>query len=121
LENAGSGITANCINPGWVRTILVERQIEAKAKLHNISIEKATEMLLEEKQPSKQFVQVGDLAAAVLFLCGDHASQMTGTCMVMDGGKNCLVLFSLVRLDCSITDVKVVSKNTRMHLTLFNI
>jgi 3-hydroxybutyrate dehydrogenase len=48
LENAGSGITANCINPGWVRTILVERQIEAKAKLHNISIEKATEMLLEE-------------------------------------------------------------------------
>jgi len=86
LEAAGTGVTANCINPGWVRTVLVERQIEAKAKQHNISVAEAAEKLLAEKQPSKQFVQVEDLAQTVLFLCGEHAAQMTGTCLVMDGG-----------------------------------
>lgn len=29
----------NCINPGWVRTPLVEKQIEAKAKQMNIPID----------------------------------------------------------------------------------
>jgi len=86
LETAGTGVTANCINPGWVRTALVESQIEAKAKQLNISITQATEQLLAEKQPSKQFVQVDDLAQTVLFLCGEHANQMTGTSLVLDGG-----------------------------------
>lgn len=69
-----------------MRTPLVEKQIEAKAQQLNVSIEKATELLLAEKQPSKQFVQVEDLANAVLFLCSPSANQMTGTNIVMDGG-----------------------------------
>lgn len=32
LENAGTGITANAICPGWVRTALVEQQITALAE-----------------------------------------------------------------------------------------
>jgi len=86
LETAGSGVTCNCINPGWVRTPLVEKQIEAKAKEKNISIEKAAEELLAEKQPSKQFVTVQNIADVVQFLCSEGAAQITGISIPVDGG-----------------------------------
>lgn len=55
LEYAGTGVTSNCINPGWVLTDLVKAQIEAKAKASNSTIEEATRALLSEKQPSLTF------------------------------------------------------------------
>jgi 3-hydroxybutyrate dehydrogenase len=86
LENAGSGITCNSICPGWVHTPLVQAQIEANAARDGISVEQATENLLIEKQPSKQFAtpeQMGELAA---FLASDAAAQMTGIALPVDGG-----------------------------------
>ena len=86
LETAGLGITCNAICPGWVRTALVERQIEAAAKKAGSDIETAARELLGEKQPSLQFVTAEQLGAAAVFLCSDAASQMTGTQLTMDGG-----------------------------------
>mmetsp|Transcript_16725 Transcript_16725/g.23255 ORF Transcript_16725/g.23255 Transcript_16725/m.23255 type:complete len:291 (+) Transcript_16725:51-923(+) len=86
LETAGSGITANCVNPGWVRTPLVEKQIEARAKEKGLSVEKAAEDLLSEKQPSKQFVTLEQLGETVAFLCSPHAAQITGISVPVDGG-----------------------------------
>lgn len=86
LENAESGITANAICPGWVRTPLVEKQIEALAQREGIPVALAAVKLLEEKQPSKQFVTVEQLGAAVVFLCSDAASGMTGVTLTLDGG-----------------------------------
>ncbi|WP_417816104.1 3-hydroxybutyrate dehydrogenase [Thalassospira alkalitolerans] len=86
LETAESGITANSICPGWVRTELVERQIEAKAKEAGISIEEAATNLVSDKHPSKQFVTPEQIGQTALFLCSDAASQMTGTHMSVDGG-----------------------------------
>ena len=86
LENAGSGITANAICPGWVLTPLVQKQIDAIAARDGLSNEQAATKLLSEKQPSKNFVtpdQLGDLA---LFLCSAAAAQMTGAALTMDGG-----------------------------------
>src|SRR4029078_7193553 len=37
LEGAAPGVTSNCINPGYVRTPLVEKQIADQARLHGIS------------------------------------------------------------------------------------
>jgi 3-hydroxybutyrate dehydrogenase len=86
LENARTGITANCICPGWVLTPLVQKQIEARAKQLNLSYEDAKTKLLMEKQPSGGFVtpeQLGDLA---LFMCSDSASEVRGVAWQMDGG-----------------------------------
>lgn len=86
LENAGKGITCNAICPGWVRTPLVEKQIEALAKTNQTDIETAAKALLAEKQPSLQFVTPEQLAGAAVFLCTDSADQMTGTTLTLDGG-----------------------------------
>lgn len=86
LENAGSGITCNAICPGWVRTPLVEAQIEALAAQHQIDTEAAARMLLAEKQPSLQFVTPQQVGGAAMFLCSDAAVQMTGSTLTLDGG-----------------------------------
>ena len=44
--------------PGWVRTALIEKQIELRAEQQGVSIEEAATDLLREKQPSLEFVAV---------------------------------------------------------------
>lgn len=86
LETAESGITVNAICPGWVLTPLVQRQIDAIAQREGLSNQDASKRLLEEKQPSKRFTEVGHIADAVVFLCSEAGSNMTGTELVLDGG-----------------------------------
>lgn len=86
LENAGNGVTCNAICPGWVRTPLVEKQIQALAQKNNLSIDDAARELLSEKQPSLQFVTTEQLGGAAVFLASDAAAQMTGTTLSIDGG-----------------------------------
>ena len=86
LENAQQHITCNAICPGWVRTPLVEKQIEARATKDGIEIEEAARQLLASKEPSLRFTTPEQLAEAAAFLCSDAASNMTGTQITMDGG-----------------------------------
>ncbi|GAB2915103.1 3-hydroxybutyrate dehydrogenase [Paralcaligenes sp. KSB-10] len=86
LENAGNGVTCNAICPGWVRTPLVEKQIDALAQKEGIDVEAAAKKLLAEKQPSLQFVTPKQLGGAAVFLASDAAEQMTGTTLSLDGG-----------------------------------
>jgi len=86
LETAGTGVTCNSICPGWVKTPLVENQILDRSKKENISFEQASIKLLEEKQPSKTFTEVSDIAELVLFLCSPAGKNITGASMTLDGG-----------------------------------
>jgi 3-hydroxybutyrate dehydrogenase len=86
LETANNGITANAICPGWVLTPLVQKQIEDNAKKEGISVDKAKEMLLSEKQPMLEFSTPEHLGALSVFLCSDNAATITGIALPMDGG-----------------------------------
>jgi len=86
LETATSGITVNCISPGYVWTPLVESQIPDTMKARNMTREQVMNDVLLAGQPTKQFVTVEQVAALALFLCRDEAASITGANLSMDGG-----------------------------------
>ncbi len=86
LETAKSAITCNAICPGWVKTPLVETQIEARSQQEGISRQQAERELLAEKQPSERFTTMEQIGALALFLCSDGAANITGAALTLDGG-----------------------------------
>ena len=86
LELATSGVTANCISPGYVWTPLVENQIPDTMKARGLGREQVINDVMLVAQPTKQFVTVEQVAAMAIFLCSDAASQVTGANFSIDGG-----------------------------------
>ena len=86
LETAEAGITCNAICPGYVYTPLVEAQIDAQAKSHNIPREQVIRDVLLAQQPNKRFATVEELGALSVFLASAAAASITGTALPVDGG-----------------------------------
>jgi 3-hydroxybutyrate dehydrogenase len=86
LELAETGITCNAICPGYVHTPLVESQIDAQARVHGLPRERVIRDIILAAQPSKRFIEVEEVAALAVFLCGDHARSITGAAIAIDGG-----------------------------------
>jgi 3-hydroxybutyrate dehydrogenase len=86
LEAAEFGVTVNAVCPGYVLTPLVERQIPEQAKARGITEEEVVRDVLLAAQPTKRFVTVEEVAALVVFLCGDQAGSITGATIPVDGG-----------------------------------
>ncbi len=79
------GINVNAVSPSVVVTPMWEKSIREKARTMGISIEEATEQMIE-KIPLKRAGSVEDIAAAVSFLCSGEADFITGQTMNVDGG-----------------------------------
>lgn len=86
LEAAQSGVTVNCISPGYVWTPLVENQIPDTMRTRGLTREQVMNDVLLAAQPTKRFVQVDEVASLALFLCRDEAASITGANLSMDGG-----------------------------------
>ncbi|MEU9156630.1 3-hydroxybutyrate dehydrogenase [Streptomyces sp. NPDC048417] len=86
LEGAPHGVTSNCVNPGYVRTPLVEKQLADQARAHGIPEERVLSEVLLTDTAVKRLVEPEEVAEAVAYLCGPQASFVTGTSLVLDGG-----------------------------------
>jgi len=73
LETAEQGITCNAICPGWVKTPLVDKQIDAQAAAHKMPRDDVIRKVILERQPTKEFVKIEEVAALAVFLAGDAA------------------------------------------------
>ncbi|MDR2527640.1 MAG: 3-hydroxybutyrate dehydrogenase [Synergistaceae bacterium] len=86
LEGGPLGITVNSICPSYVRTPLVDNQIAAQAKTHGITEEEVVSTIMLAKSSIKKLLEPSTIAELAKFLCGDAASSITGSALVVDGG-----------------------------------
>ncbi|OKK17331.1 3-hydroxybutyrate dehydrogenase [Streptomyces sp. CB00455] len=86
LEGAPHGITSNCVNPGYVRTPLVERQIAAQAAAHGIDAGQVVGEVLLSRSAIKRLIEPEEVAGVVVWLCGPHSGYLTGASIPLDGG-----------------------------------
>lgn len=86
LEGAAHGVTSNCINPGYVRTPLVERQIADQARVHGIPENEVLEKVLLTEAAIKRLVEPEEVAGLAVWLAADAAGMVTGASYTMDGG-----------------------------------
>jgi 3-hydroxybutyrate dehydrogenase len=86
LEGAQHDVTSNCVNPGYVRTPLVTKQIADQAKVHGIAEDKVVTDILLKESAIKRLVEPEEVAALVGWLASPAAGMVTGASYTMDGG-----------------------------------
>ncbi|QKE83372.1 3-hydroxybutyrate dehydrogenase [Arthrobacter sp. NEB 688] len=86
LEGGPKGVTSNCLNPAYVRTPLVEKQVADQARSHGISEDEVLESVMLEPVAVKRLVEPAEVAELALFLCGPASASVNGSAFTMDGG-----------------------------------
>ncbi|MER8752532.1 SDR family oxidoreductase [Mesorhizobium sp. M1050] len=85
-ETAKSGVTVNAVCPGFVETEMLEESIQRIVEKTGRSAEQARSSLASTN-PQGRFIQPQEVAAAVLWLCGDAAQSITGQAISISGGE----------------------------------
>ncbi|MFV0374136.1 3-hydroxybutyrate dehydrogenase [Microbacterium sp.] len=86
LEGGAHGVTSNCINPAYVRTPLVEKQIADQAAVHGIAESEVVEKIMLTETAVKRLIEADEVASLAGWLASDQAGMVTGASYTMDGG-----------------------------------
>ena len=86
LEGGPRGVTSNCINPAYVRTPLVEKQITDQAVVHGIAESEVVEKIMLTESVIKRLIEAEEVASLAGWLVSDRAGMVTGGSYTMDGG-----------------------------------
>jgi len=76
-ELSGTGITVNAVAPGWVDTEMSAGTLTDRKRRKAI----------EREIPTGRVATAADIAAAIVFLCSDHAGQIDGEVINVNGGS----------------------------------
>lgn len=90
LEGAARGVTSNCLNPAYVRTPLVERQIADQARAHGIDEGTVIETIMLERVAVKRLIEPDEVAELAAVLYGPASSSISGSSLSIDGGWTAL-------------------------------
>ncbi len=77
LEYAKAGLRVNAVCPGYIRTPLIEAALEVRPEMEDQII---------SRHPIGRMGGPEEIAEAVVWLCSDAASFVTGHTMTVDGG-----------------------------------
>jgi 3-hydroxybutyrate dehydrogenase len=86
LEVAEHNITSNAICPAYVRTPLVEEQIDEQARRHGISRDDVVKKIMLEPAAIRRLLDPEEVAALAVYLCSDQAAGITGSAIDIDLG-----------------------------------
>jgi NAD(P)-dependent dehydrogenase (short-subunit alcohol dehydrogenase family) len=81
LEYAKSGIRVNAVCPGPTQTPLVDRVLSQQPQLANQIVE-----AIKAREPLGRMGRPEEIAEAVVWLCSEAASFVTGIALAVDGG-----------------------------------
>lgn len=88
------GVRANALAPGWVKTPMADRSMDALADEGGISREEAYQRATAQV-PSRRAADPQEMAACILFLASDESRYVNGTTLVADGGGLAVELTSM--------------------------
>jgi NAD(P)-dependent dehydrogenase (short-subunit alcohol dehydrogenase family) len=74
MEYAQDGIRVNCVNPGYIKTPMTDETMQTRYEQ------------LMAKVPMNRLGEAEEIAEAVVWMCSDKASFMTGASHIIDGG-----------------------------------
>jgi NAD(P)-dependent dehydrogenase (short-subunit alcohol dehydrogenase family) len=86
LETARSGVTVNAVCPGYTDTDMVSGSVAAITEKTGITPEQALAQLVKDN-PQGRLIAPGEVAAAVLHLCGPGSQSVTGQSLLINGGE----------------------------------
>jgi 3-hydroxybutyrate dehydrogenase len=86
LEGGEHGVTSVCVNPGYVRTPLVEKQIAEQAAAHGIPESEVMAQVILAEAAVKRLVEPHEVASLVGWLTGPDGAMVSGASWTIDGG-----------------------------------
>ena len=85
LEAAGRGVTVNAVCPGYVDSPMTDASVARIVEKTGMPAGEVRKRL-EGMSPQNRLVTTGEVAALVVFLCGDDARGINGQALSVDGG-----------------------------------
>jgi NAD(P)-dependent dehydrogenase (short-subunit alcohol dehydrogenase family) len=86
LELGRHNITVNAVLPGAVEGDRIDRVIAAQAEARGSSAEEVRKVFLQ-RSPLRRMTSADDIAYAAVFLCSDHARNISGQCLPVNAGE----------------------------------
>ncbi|WP_101652992.1 3-hydroxybutyrate dehydrogenase [Brevibacterium ihuae] len=86
LEGGPHGVTCNAINPGYVMTPIVERQVADQARTRGIGEDQVMEDVFLAHSAVPRLAEPEEIAELAAFLASDAAAVITGSAHLVDGG-----------------------------------
>ena len=86
-EFGEDNVLVNAVCPGWVDTNLWQRNAQGLAAELNAGSEEEARRLAARKNSLNRFGKPEELANAIVFLCSERASYITGISLNLDGGR----------------------------------
>jgi 3-oxoacyl-[acyl-carrier protein] reductase len=86
-EFGEDNVLVNAVCPGWVDTNLWRRNAQGLARELGVQTEEEARRHAARKNSLNRFGKPEELANAIVFLCSERASYITGVSLNLDGGR----------------------------------
>jgi len=86
-EFGADNVLVNAVCPGWVDTNLWQRNAQGLAAELEAKTEDEARRLAARKNSLNRFGKPEELADAIVFLCSERSSYITGVSLNLDGGR----------------------------------
>ena len=86
-EFGEDNVLVNAVCPGWVATNLWERNAEGLKQDLQVKTDEEARRLAARKNSLNRFGKPEELANAIVFLCSERSSYITGVSLNLDGGR----------------------------------